>query len=34
MIGVARAAVDEDIRRWDSLSRSTDFDDSAQLVTS
>lgn len=33
LIGEARAAVDEDIRTWDSLSRSTDFDDGAQLAT-
>lgn len=31
-IGAARAAVDDDIRRWESLSRSTDFVDSAQLA--
>ena len=34
LIGAARAAVDEDIRRWESLSRSTDFDDGAQLAAS
>ena len=32
LIGSARAAVDEDIRRWESLSRSTDFADGAQLA--
>ncbi|ANI42837.1 oxidoreductase [Mycolicibacterium vaccae] len=32
LIGAARAAVDEDIRRWDRLSRSTDFADGAQLA--
>jgi NAD(P)-dependent dehydrogenase (short-subunit alcohol dehydrogenase family) len=31
LIGAARAAVDEDIRRWETLSRSTDFADGAQL---
>jgi hypothetical protein len=31
---LARAAVDDDIRKWDSLSRRTDFDDGAQLATS
>jgi len=30
-IGAARAAVDEDIRTWESLSRSTDFAEGAQL---
>jgi NAD(P)-dependent dehydrogenase (short-subunit alcohol dehydrogenase family) len=34
LIGAGRAAVDEDIRRWESLSRSTDFADGAQLATS
>ena len=34
LIGAARAAVDVDIRRWESLSRSTDFADGAQLATS
>lgn len=33
LIGAARAAVDDGIRRWESLSRSTDFDDAAQLAT-
>jgi hypothetical protein len=32
LIGAARAAVDDDIRRWESLSRSTDFADGAQLA--
>lgn len=32
LIGAARDAVDEDIRRWESLSRSTDFVDGAQLA--
>lgn len=32
LIGAARDAVDEDIRRWESLSRSTDFADGAQLA--
>jgi NAD(P)-dependent dehydrogenase (short-subunit alcohol dehydrogenase family) len=31
LIGAARASVDEDIRRWESVSRSTDFDDGARL---
>jgi len=31
LIGAARASVDEDIRRWESISRSTDFDDGARL---
>lgn len=31
LIGAARAAVDEDIRTWEKLSRSTDFPDGAQL---
>lgn len=31
LIGAARASVDEDIRRWESVSHSTDFDDDAQL---
>lgn len=33
LIGAARAAVDEDIRRWEQLSRTTDFADGAQLAT-
>ncbi|KMO73347.1 short-chain dehydrogenase/reductase [Mycolicibacterium chubuense] len=33
LIGEARAAVDEDIRTWESLSRSADFDDGAQMTT-
>ncbi|BBZ28596.1 short-chain dehydrogenase/reductase [Mycolicibacterium madagascariense] len=33
LIGAARDAVDEDIRRWESLSRSTDFADGAQLAS-
>jgi NAD(P)-dependent dehydrogenase (short-subunit alcohol dehydrogenase family) len=32
LIGAARAAVDDDIRRWEQLSRSTDFADGAQLA--
>lgn len=32
LIGAARAAVEDDIRRWDRLSRSTDFADGAQLA--
>jgi NAD(P)-dependent dehydrogenase (short-subunit alcohol dehydrogenase family) len=32
LIGAARAAVDDDIRRWEALSRSTDFADGAQSV--
>ncbi|OPX13326.1 oxidoreductase [Mycobacterium sp. AT1] len=32
-IGAARAAVDDDIRRWETLSRSTDFAEGAQLAT-
>lgn len=32
LIGDARAAVDDDIREWESLSRSTDFTDDAQLA--
>ena len=32
LVGAARAAVDDDIRRWESLSRSTDFADGAQLA--
>lgn len=32
LIGAARTAVDADIRRWDELSRSTDFADGAQLA--
>jgi NAD(P)-dependent dehydrogenase (short-subunit alcohol dehydrogenase family) len=32
LIGAARAAVDEDIRRWESLSCSTDFADGAQIA--
>jgi NAD(P)-dependent dehydrogenase (short-subunit alcohol dehydrogenase family) len=31
-IGAARAAVDADIRQWETLSRSTDFADGAQLA--
>lgn len=31
LIGAARTAVDDDIRRWESLSRSTDFPDGLQL---
>lgn len=33
LIAAARAAVDEDIRQWEQLSRSTDFADGAQLAT-
>lgn len=33
LIGSARAEVDADIRKWESLSRSTDFADGAQLTT-
>lgn len=33
LIGAARTAVDEDIRRWEQLSRTTDFADGAQLAT-
>ncbi|MDX1891544.1 oxidoreductase [Mycolicibacterium sp. 050158] len=32
LIGAARAAVDDDLRRWESLSRSTDFGEGAQLA--
>jgi NAD(P)-dependent dehydrogenase (short-subunit alcohol dehydrogenase family) len=32
LIGAARTAVDDDIRQWESLSRSTDFADGAQLA--
>jgi NAD(P)-dependent dehydrogenase (short-subunit alcohol dehydrogenase family) len=32
LIGAARAAVDDDIKHWESLSRSTDFADGAQLA--
>lgn len=32
LIAAARSAVDDDIRRWESLSRSTDFADGAQLA--
>jgi len=32
LIGTARAAVDRDIRQWETLSRSTDFADGAQLA--
>lgn len=32
LIGAARAAVDDDIRQWESLSRSTDFADDARLA--
>ncbi|KAA9150359.1 oxidoreductase [Amycolatopsis acidicola] len=31
LVGTARAAVDEDIRAWEALSRTTDFADGAQL---
>jgi NAD(P)-dependent dehydrogenase (short-subunit alcohol dehydrogenase family) len=31
LVGAARAAVDEDIRGWDTLSRTTDFAEGAQL---
>jgi NAD(P)-dependent dehydrogenase (short-subunit alcohol dehydrogenase family) len=31
LVAAARAAVDDDIRRWEQLSRSTDFADGAQL---
>jgi NAD(P)-dependent dehydrogenase (short-subunit alcohol dehydrogenase family) len=31
LIGAARAAVDEDIRAWEPLSRSTDFPDGARI---
>lgn len=33
LIGAARAAVEEDIRKWETLSRSTDFADGAQLAS-
>ena len=33
LIGAARGAVDDEIRRWENLSRSTDFTDGAQLAT-
>lgn len=33
LIGASRAAFDDDIRRWESLSRSTDFADGAQLTS-
>ncbi|KWX23744.1 short-chain dehydrogenase [Mycolicibacterium wolinskyi] len=33
LIAAARSAVDDDIRRWESLSRSTDFADGAQLAS-
>jgi len=33
LISAARAAVDEDIRAWESLSRSADFPDGAQLAS-
>jgi NAD(P)-dependent dehydrogenase (short-subunit alcohol dehydrogenase family) len=33
LIGAARAAVDDDIRRYESLSRSTDFADGARLAS-
>nr|WP_296773532.1 oxidoreductase [Rhodococcus sp. (in: high G+C Gram-positive bacteria)] len=32
LVGAARTAVDEDIRQWETLSRSTDFADGAQLA--
>ena len=32
LVGDARAAVDDDIRTWETLSRSTDFADGAQLT--
>jgi NAD(P)-dependent dehydrogenase (short-subunit alcohol dehydrogenase family) len=32
LVGAARTAVDDDIRRWESLSRSTDFAEGAQLA--
>lgn len=32
LIAAARSAVDEDIRKWENLSRSTDFADGAQLA--
>ncbi|GGR68094.1 NAD(P)-dependent dehydrogenase (short-subunit alcohol dehydrogenase family) [Nocardioides luteus] len=32
LIGAARTAVDDDIRQWEELSRSTDFADGAQLA--
>lgn len=34
LIAAARSAVDDDIRTWEDLSRSTDFPDGAQLVSS
>jgi NAD(P)-dependent dehydrogenase (short-subunit alcohol dehydrogenase family) len=34
LISAARSAVDEDIRTWETLSRSTDFPDGAQLAAS
>lgn len=33
LVSAARTAVDEDIRQWETLSRSTDFPDGAQLAT-
>ena len=33
LIAAARTAVDDDIRQWENLSRSTDFADGAQLAT-
>lgn len=33
LVGVARAEVDDDIRQWEQLSRSTDFGDGAQLAS-
>ncbi|AKS34227.1 oxidoreductase [Mycolicibacterium goodii] len=33
LIAAARAAVDDDIRKWEELSRSTDFADGAQLAS-
>jgi len=32
LVGAARTAVDDDIRQWETLSRSTDFADGAQLA--
>lgn len=33
LIGAARAAVDDDIRSWETLSRTTDFPDGAQIAS-
>jgi hypothetical protein len=33
LIGAARAAVDNDIRAWETLSRTTDFPDGAQIAS-